>query len=162
MPNWIEGSLKLRGKSENLKRFFENAILPCANHDNKDTFIRCYFTDTDCQVDINPDAYIDDTTRAFVSDAAYLYWNTSEEITVLCIPIKQAWGFETDEWLNIANKYDIDIRLYGVESGMGFWQEIEIGCMEYGKKREVIKNLTSRYSNYDEFLWECPIPLLGG
>lgn len=162
MPNWIEGSLKVRGTNDNLRKFFENAILPCRGHDNKNEFIRCYFENNDSEVNIYPDAYIDGTTGAFVSDAAYLYWKAKETIITLCIPVKQAWNFEVNEWLNIANKYDIDIRLFGVESGMGFWREIEISCMEYGKRREVISNLTSRYSYYDEFIWECPMPLLGG
>ncbi len=162
MPNWIEGSLKLRGKSENLKKFFENAILPCAYHGDKNMFISCYFDSESCQVDINPDAYIDGTTRAFVSDAAYLYWNESEKQITCCIPVNQAWGFKADEWLNIANKYDIDIRLYGVESGMGFWQEIEIMRLEQNKGREITKNIVSDYTDYDEFIWECNMPLLGG
>ena len=163
MPNWIEGSLKLRGNNDNLRKFFENAILPCAGHDDKNTFIHCYFEDDHSQVDIYPDAYIDDTRRAFVSDAAYLFWNTSETIITLCIPVKQAWSFEINDWLDIANKYDIDIRLYGVESGMGFWQEIEIMRLDQSKKeREVTLNICSAYNDYDEFLWKCPMPLLGG
>ena len=28
MPNWIEGTLKLRGSKEKLKKFFDNAIKP--------------------------------------------------------------------------------------------------------------------------------------
>lgn len=163
MPNWIEGSLKIRGTNGNLRKFFENAILPCADHDDKNEFIRCYFEDDNSQVDIYPNAYIDGTRRAFVSDAAILFWRTREPIITLCVPVKQAWSFQITEWLDIANKYDIDIRLYGVECGMGFWQEIEIMRLDQNKKeREVTLNTCSEYHDYDEFLWKCQMPLLGG
>ena len=158
MPNWIEGTLKLRGTSDALKNFFKNAILPCANYTNRDDFIKCHFENDDCSVWIAEDAYIEGTHRAFVSEEAYPYFNLAYD--TVAIPIKQAWGFDVGDWLEIANKYDLDVRLYGFECGMEFTQDIEIMKVDKDDEARVVtRNLTQ---TYDDYIWECPMPLIGG
>lgn len=157
MPNWIEGTLKLRGSSENLKRFFDNAIQPCFSYNPKmqkrEDFITCnYGEDNEFnEVNIKSDAYIENTSRAFVDHECYIYWE--KEYTTVCIPIRQAWCFVTEEWVEISKKYNLDVRLYGFEQGMEFCKEVEI------IDGEVTMDNKIKYNDWD---WECPMPRMGG
>ena len=67
--------------------------------------------------------------------------------------VRQAWDFPEEEWTEISKKYDVDLRLYGIERGMQFCQELEI------IKGEVKLSKEKKYKNWD---WECPFPYLGG
>lgn len=51
--------------------------------------------------------------------------------------------------------------LYGIESGVGFMHEVFIGY-NGGLKREIIKNKTISFSDYEAFKWNCPFPWMGG
>jgi len=143
MPNWIEGTLKLRGSSENLKRFFDNAIQPPC--------YTCYYDGEFNEVKIMPDAWIKGTSRAFVNDECYIYWEKAYE--TVCIPIRQAWCFVAEEWAEISKKYNLDVRLYGFEQGMEFCQEVEIIDGKVTMDNKI---------RYDDWDWECPMPRMGG
>lgn len=155
MPNWIEGTLKLRGNSEDLKRFFDSAIQPCASHNPKmqkrEDFIKCDYEGGDCVVSLKRDAWVSGTARAFVAEECDVYWNKSYD--TVCIPIRQAWVFVPENWEEISKKYNIDVRLYGFECGMEFCQELEIIAGKLTMDNEI------KYADWD---WECPMPLMGG
>lgn len=157
MPNWIEGTLKLRGSSENLKRFFDNAVQPCFSYNPKmqkrEDFITCdYGEDNEFnEVSIESDAYIENTSRAFVVRECYIYWEKAYE--TVCIPIRQAWCFVAEEWAEISKKYNLDVRLYGFEQGMEFCQEVEIIDGKVTMDNKI---------RYDDWDWECPMPRMGG
>ena len=158
MPNWIEGTIKLRGQSENLKRFFKEGLAPSSYLGRTkpyEDFVKCDFDRAYCEVTIKNEPHIVGTRRAFVQDT-YVYWDNSYETIVM--PIKQAWAFITNDydekaWLDISKKYDLDIRLYGFECGMEFCQEIEIIGGEVTIDNDI---------KYDDWYWECPMPHLGG
>ena len=160
MPNWIEGTLKLRGKSDDIKRFFDNAIQTPSTC-NPDRQKRECFISCDCgqesgewnSVSIKEDAWIEDTRRAFVNDDCYIDWeNVNDDVTV-CIPIRQAWDFVAENWKDISKKYNLDVRLYGFECGMEFCQEVEVIDGEITINNEI---------KYDDWDWECPMPRMGG
>lgn len=155
MPNWIEGTLKLRGNSEDLKRFFDNAIQPCASCNPKmqkrEDFIKCDYEGGDCVVSLKRDAWVSGTRRAFVAEGCDVYWNKSYD--TVCIPIRQAWAFVPENWEEISKKYNIDVRLYGFECGMEFCQEVEIVAGKLTMDNEI---------KYDDWDWECPMPRMGG
>lgn len=152
MPNWIEGTLKVRGKKDNLINFLENGISKNSFQEGTDEKMVTFDFDGDyCEVEIASEAYISDTKRAFVNEHCWV--NFDNDIDTICIPIKQAWGFVREDWTNISNKYDVDVRLYGFEGGGQFCQEIEI-----------IKGLVTLSSTiqYTDWKWDCPMPTLGG
>jgi hypothetical protein len=158
MANWIEGTLKLRGSSENLKAFFEDAILPCASKKeryNKDDFITFHLADDWYDVDIRHDAWIKGTQRAFVNDDCSIEVEVEDgyDSVTVCLPIRQAWSFEADDWKNISDTYNLDVRLYGFERGMEFCQEVEVVGGQITMDRKI---------NYDDWKWECPMPNMGG
>ena len=163
MPNWIEGTLKLRGETENILRFFREGINvyewsgPTLNNyaelDRSSWYTENLIRDSTIYIE-NVDAYIEGTTRAFVeSQTVYLEQKWDGSQTFVGIRFKQAWGFETNEFLNIAKRFDIDIRAYGIESGMQFSQEF---CIENGELK--FDNTTK----YNDWFWECPFPYMGG
>lgn len=179
MPNWISGSLKLRGSYENVKRFFFEGINQYEDiFDEKqqkwvDTLIpkekwfkaEEYGEPGARVLDIkltNGWTYVEGTRRAFISTDHSNYISVYEHeheqvderfVTAAC-EINQAWDFRDEDWIEIAKKYELDIRLWGLEYGMCFGREIEI--RNDGK---IIFSKTLKYNDWD---WECPLPWMRG
>lgn len=167
MPNWIEGTLKVRGTLENVKRFLLEGLndyncssayyvdpvpTPKENwlmiNDNKEWG---YY-----EIDFDNAPYVEGTSGAFVftdGNHALYYEKEWNEPAIAIMKVRQAWTFLKEEWVEISKKYDVDLRLYGLEQGMEFGYEIEI------IKGEVTLNEKLEYGNWK---WECPFPYLGG
>lgn len=169
MPNWIEGTLKLRGKRRDIERFFDDGTGP-ANwpnpEDRKNPVTKSVELDNvGVSYGVNyyfrNCAHITGTRRAFIEDGElYIEHEYDEEDIIACIDIRQAWAFDAgkdskdlDNWKRISEEYNLDLRLYGIECGMMFCQEIIII-----RGREAIVN-EWQYENWD---WECPFPRKGG
>lgn len=156
MPNWIKGTMKLRGKRQDIARFFRegldasdrNKLEDQVKDDSEEDYLWFHFVN-------NP--HIAGTRRAFIDDDCVEMY---DDIGVACVDIKQAWAFnagsetgDLQRWEDISNKYNVDIRLYGIESGMRFTQEIIIVL---GKAP--IENV----KKYEDWDWDCPFPNTGG
>lgn len=163
MPNWIEGTMKLRGKKENIRRFFLEGIEPndlWAEKDRKECIRDC--TDEyEIGFEFENEPWITDTTRAFITgDSVYVNLEDGKEDGVACVNIKQAWSFnprgQEDRriWQAIAKKYDLDIRLFGIEQGRCFAQEM----IYFRDGERTIEN----HIEYEDWDWECPFPRMGG
>lgn len=153
MPNWIEGTMKLRGKRENIKRFFDKGLEPSSwfgEQNNLDSQVKDESGDDYLEYSFKDEPHICGTHRMFITDS---YANMFEEDGVCCFDIKQAWGFDAKELEKISEKFNVDIRVYGIEMGMEFCQEILI---ENGK------TVYDKEINYDDWDWECPFPKMGG
>ena len=149
MPNWIEGTMKIRGKANAIQTFIENTIENVVKHEYE----------TDIEYDLKEWAYIDTTRRAFVDESCYVYINCAiKENQTITIPIKQAWSFTPSEeceqkWINFAKEYSIDIRLQGFECGLEFYQDFAV------VNGEVVIDEVRQYEDWN---WDCPMPRLGG
>lgn len=159
MPNWIRGSIKFRGKLKDIIKFFDECVEDAEVEKdtyNGDKSLEYYYVFLSNSNEKHV-WYLKGSDRAFITDETNNYIvvdsNDLESIQIMAFDFKQAWGFETDYYKDISSKYDIDIRLYGIERGMGFTEEIEI------IKGEVILNSTIHYYDFD---WECPFPWYGG
>lgn len=150
MPNWIEGTMKVRGNSENLKKFIENAI---------EANIRKNEYGAEVEYDVPDSAYIIGSRRAFVREQCYCYIDYSlDKNQTITIPIKQAWSFTPHEgaeqlWVNLAKEYSVDIRLQGFECGAEFYQDFAVVNGEIA---------IDEAKKYEDWVWECPMPQLGG
>ena len=168
MPNWIEGTMKLRGEKKDIKRFFEEGIgvykFEIGTDKNgkadikeieidKNEWLKIEYEDEEgfeVSLSYGFEPYIKGTRRAFIieKDVIYVFCGHA------CFNIRQAWDFIPDNFVELAKTYNLDIRLFGIEKGMEFAREVEIS-----KTGEIIidKEIT-----YDDFVWECPFPNLGG
>lgn len=168
MPNWCEGTVKVRGKLENVKRFLLKGLNVYSYFDNDTPEPKEQWMSIEenkkygyYQIDFDESAYVEGTSRAFVSSenacpVLYCESEQSENNVVSVMHVRQAWGFRENEWCEISKKYGIDIKLYGIERGMMFIENIEIIA------GEITKNESHEYETYEEWVWECPFPNLGG
>ena len=149
MPNWIEGTLKIRGNDNDIRSFIENGLKPCAGRyeNDPDHFVQKIGND---EYFIASGTYIDNSRRMFVADDCKIFLF---EDNIYYLPIKQAWGFELDDFIYISKTYNLDLRITGFERGMGFDQEIEVINGEI---------TLDKSTNYNDYWWECPCPTLGG
>ena len=167
MPNWCEGNIRLRGKREAIMGFLMNEI-ECSGYrsfpdglETQPAEIDVFYGEVTVKV---PDGmkgtafcsfYIKGTRRNFISDESFeVYLNEDAETNTVCIDgCRAAWGFEAEPYLEKARKYGVDIRIVGFERGMEFSQEIEIIDGKLTKDAEI---------KYDDWMWECPMPNMGG
>ena len=164
MPNWIEGTLKIRGNPLRIVEFLEKGCDQPAGIYEKNPMTDFITTDEELwnegrlrfrlyTVSIKNSPHIAGTHRAFLDDyTAYFECEDEKEATVF-LPVRQAWDFKTEEWQKISEEHKLKIRLYGFESGMEFNHEIEIIEGRVTIDREI------KYADYE---WECPMPTLGG
>lgn len=148
MPNWAEGSLKLRGKKENIASALKEMLLSeTVTLEDKYDGTLLKFNNT------APYFHINETRRAFISQKQIEVWLEEEFCTVELDNFKQAWSAIPENYQGISSKFDVDIKIFTFERGMEFTQEIEIS------KGKIIKNVCYEY---DDYQWEVPFSNLGG
>lgn len=146
MPNWCEGVMKLRGSKDDILSFLEDGIEGCFN----DSSVK--IDEFGEEVNILHTHWIKHSERAFI-DEQTVYIPEEEDPVVLTLKIRQAWDFAVADFVKIAKKFNLDIRLFGWERGVQFSREILI------VDNNVIKDRTYKYSDWD---WEVPFSDLGG
>lgn len=166
MPNWIEGTMKLRGKMSDIKRFIDEGLcrydLKGENKYPKSDCIKdSSYDETELDYQIFNEPYVEGTRRMFVKDS-HIWMNKPEG--VCCFNIRQAWSFtssDTDEsnLIALADKYNVDIRLFGIECGMEFVQEV---IVRHGHDSEKARIVLNNCIQFEDWAWECPFPEMGG
>lgn len=151
MPNWCEGSLKLRGEKENIIKFFKEGLDVTAPDERAGRKIQDFVGFDEDWIVVEGVVYINDTSRAFIEPSEFYLNEDSLQIGV--ITVKQAWDIDPEDFLAIAKKYGIDIRIQAFEKGMEFARDVEI------VGGEITKDETIRY---DDYVWDCPMPKMGG
>ena len=174
MPNWCEGSLKLRGKYTDILRFFEEGINayeygPGNNSVDYKLIPKeewCEIEEFDGETVISNRLkssgwiHIEDTKRAFVEEdyCSYsIYRDKNDKDCIFALPFKQAWSIRQEDWIDIAKKYNLEIKIFGIESGTGFWCTFHVL-----KDGAVIENNFRQYQDYKDYVWNCPLPWMGG
>lgn len=165
MPNWCEGTLRVRGKMKDLKRFVSEGILS-TNHEwvegvpmTKMTPLKMeeYEDGERCGFSVLEGvqgAWLKGTRRHFVQqDYIEMESRAWDDVRTLCLEIQAAWGMDATQLQAICKEFSVDMRVYGFECGMEFNQNIEIINGEITKDREV---------KFDDYEWECICPRQGG
>ena len=148
MPNWAKGTLKLRGRRENIASALKDMLL----NDNVSFEGGC---DEDLLV-FNSTAhyfYINNTRRAFIETDQVEVWLEDDFCIIELDNFKQAWAAIPKNYQEISKKHDVDIKIFTFEMGMEFTQEIEI------RKGKIIKDICNVFDNYR---WDVPFSNLGG
>ena len=148
MTNWAEGSIKLRGRSENIASALKQMLLNyTVTLEDKWDGTLLKFNNT------APYFYINETRRAFIEKEQIEVWLEEEFCIFELDNFKQAWRAIPENYQEISSKFDVDIKIFTFECGMEFTQEIEIS------KGKIIKNVCYEY---DDYQWEVPFSNLGG
>lgn len=157
MPNWCEGTIKVRGKYENVVNFFKyNLDVVDALGKSVENGLSIENYNYGVMLELKNTAHIKGTHRNFTeSDYIGIYhdkYDTDDTVSV-CAHIKGAWAIEYEPYVELSKIYDLDIKIDGFERGMEFSQHILI------EKGNLIRNETRKYKDY---VWECINPMLGG
>lgn len=166
MPNWAEGSLKIRGPIKNIKRFLDEGIqkkqLNTFGKEMDEDIVTFYDWSDECGIEYEyhfvSTSHIKHTSRAFVDPEKYgeyacLGGKSTEDIDTIALPFKQAWRAEAKSFEEISKEYGIDIAIHTFEKGAEFEQDILI------KDGEIVKDEIIEYDNYK---FESALPMLGG
>ena len=148
MTNWAKGTLKLRGRRENIASALKDMLLNA----NVSFEGGC---DDDLLV-FNSTAhyfYINNTRRAFIETDQVEVWLEEDFCIVELDNFKQAWAAIPENYQEISKKHDVDIKIFTFEMGMEFTQEIEI------RKGKIIQDICNEY---DDYQWDVPFSNLGG
>ena len=182
MPNWVEGSLKVRSKDpNNVKEFFKNAFeyqcRNCPNTELKNSMkcrmsvegkelcphANCYgdliiiedksYNSNQFSITFKDSVYLKDSARVFIGKNKEEIETGYYESKVVVLPFEAAWGLNPDDWVQLSKKYNVDFRLYGFEMGMEFCEELKVINGEITLFDEI---------HYKDWDWECPMPRMGG
>ena len=107
MPNWAKGSLKLRGRSENIASALKEMLLndTVTLEDEYDgTLLK--FNNT------APYFYINNTRRAFIDQKQIEVWFEEKFCIVELDNFKQAWSAIPENYKEISSKFDVDIKIF--------------------------------------------------
>ncbi|HEW4705499.1 TPA: hypothetical protein V0G91_001202 [Streptococcus pneumoniae] len=149
MPNFAEGTIKLRGRAENIKsalKYMFGAVGDITIEDDTDGEI-ITFTTTDSYF------YINGTKRAFIDNDSFEIHLDDDFLIIELDNFNQAWRAIPEDYIEISEKFNVDIKIFTFEQGLEFTQEIEIS------KGKILKNNVLKYGNYR---WEVAFSNLGG
>ena len=103
----------------------------------------------------------------FIAEGDYYLYKNDDDNNVMVLGVQQAWTFtgrssDFDEkaLVDIADKYNLDIRLYGIEQGMEFCQEVVVHHKRADEEKGKI--VVDSFIKYEDWDWECPFPRTGG
>lgn len=164
MPNWAEGTLKIRGTRSDIKSFLSGALEP--GH-SLGALLGEFFNGKKAKpgnVEVKEDEweysmkcdegiYIKGCNRASVGTEVEWWFQDKHQEVLVFDNFRAAWGVDAKPLAELSRKYNVDIKVYVFEQGMEFNQEIEI------HKGEIIKN---NQITFDDYQWECIYPNLGG
>ena len=175
MPNWAEGTIKVRGTKNQIINYLKNVFEGSDfwGNDMKFEFKSCgnniIFRGIDELVD--PKAarliisrkprfhalYFKNADRALIETENNIlrlsFWEDDEAVGIIEMPFKQAWSVNSDKFAKLSKKYSVDLKIFVFECGNEFTQEIEI------LKGKITKNETREYVDYQ---WDVPFSGLGG
>lgn len=150
MPNWCEGTLKVRGGKDDLINFLKNGMYPVDFFGNKKE-VEIKEDETYLNITASVDCfYLEGTRRGFIEENDI--WFDYEQ-GILALEYKQAWCIDTGQLAEISKKFNVDLKIYAYERGMSFNQDIEI------HKGIIVKNNEIKF---DDYMWECTNPNIGG
>ena len=162
MPNWCEGMLKIRGKQEDVFNLLADNLQVWKTIIIKEPklYMREEIDKEAIVVDkegeliwVKKTAYIKGTRRNFVEPNEIGVWKGKDGNACIAVEFKAAWDVESEPYIKLSKAYNVDIKIEAFERGMEFSRYILI---ENGNLKE------DKETKYDDYVWECVMPNLGG
>lgn len=161
MPNWVEGKLKIRGDKKDMATFFKEEMREVEYQNVPVT--------NSVKIDIDKDGdfvveKIDFTHRFKLKNARHYITESSIDSfysccksvngkDVLVVGFEAAWLIDAEYFAEMSKKYNIDFKIYAFEQGKEFNQNLEV------VKGKIIKD---EVIEFDDYVWECIDPTIGG
>lgn len=146
MPNWCEGTLKVRGTLDNVRRFMEKGI----NWAPSELVVKDYDDELEFSVRDTCWRWIKGTKRHFVVVDEDMYFIEGH---TLFLHLNAAWCVSAEDLQTVCQTYGIDMKVEAYERGMEFGQIVEIVSGEIIRDEDI---------DYPDYEWDCPCPTLGG
>lgn len=162
MPNWCEGMLKIRGKQEDVfnlladnLQVWKTIIIKEPKLDMREEIDKeAIVVDKEGEsIWVKKTAYIKGTRRNFVEPNDINVWKGKDGNACIAVEFKAAWDVESEPYIKLSKAYNVDIKIEAFERGMEFSRYILI---ENGNLKE------DKETEYDDYVWECVMPNLGG
>ena len=162
MPNWCEGMLKIRGKQEDVfnlladnLQVWKTIIIKEPKLDMREEIDKeAIVVDKEGEsIWVKKTAYIKGTRRNFVEPNEIDVWKGKDGNACIAVEFKAAWDVESEPYIKLSKAYNVDIKIEAFERGMEFSRYILI---ENGNLKE------DKETEYDDYVWECVMPNLGG
>lgn len=162
MPNWCEGMLKIRGKQEKVLdllaenlQVWKTIIIKEPKFEIREEIDKeaIKIDREDGVVYVAKTAYIKGTHRNFVEPDDIVVYKDKNGNTCIAIEIKGAWDISSEPYINLSKQYNVDIKIEAFEMGMEFSRYILIEKGELKEDKEI---------KYDDYVWDCVMPNLGG
>ncbi|EOS7999083.1 hypothetical protein DW624_RS00640 [Enterococcus hirae] len=165
MPNWAEGTMKIRGTKENIINCLNEYLLgmtrlvPVKNEKghldikSERSVVKSEQDDYEYTISCEGGFYIKDTQRAFIEGPKIELWFDNGIENLEITDFKQAWSVSPEEFVEMSEKHQVDIKIFVFERGMEFTQEIEI------IKGKITKDISKEY---DDYFWDVPFASIGG
>lgn len=157
MPNWCEGTLKVRGTKAAIKRWAKEALQPNGESSTPQENI-LKWNDDETEAIVQELCWIEDSRRGFVQAGSEIgFWEyedcDEDELVIITADAEFAWACDSPTLAESSKKYGVDYYFYGFERGMEFEQLVEI------HNGTVIQD---KVINYKDYRWESISPNLGG
>ena len=160
MPNWCEGMLKIRGKQEDVFNLLADNLQVWKVVTIREDGMREELDKEAIEIDredgtiyVKRTAHIKGTRRNFVEPNEINVWTRKDGNACIAVEFKAAWGVESEPYIELSKAYNVDIKIEAFERGMEFSRYILI---ENGNLKE------DKETGYDDYVWECVMPNLGG
>ena len=162
MPNWCEGILKIRGKQKNVfnllvdnLQVWKTVFVKEPNFDVREELDKeAIKIDIEAgTIHVKKAAYIKGTRRNFVEPNDISVWEGKDGNTCIAVEFKAAWDVESEPYVRLSKTYNVDIKIESFERGMEFSRYILIESGELQEDKEI---------TYDDYVWDCAMPNLGG
>lgn len=162
MPNWCEGMLKIRGKQEDVfnlladnLQVWEAVIIREPKFDMREELDKeaIEIDREDGTIYVKKTAHIKGTRRNFIEPNEINVWKRKDGNACIAVEFRAAWGVESEPYIELSKAYNVDIKIEAFERGMEFSRYILI---ENGNLKE------DKETGYDDYVWECVMPNLGG
>lgn len=155
MPNWCQGTLKVRGEYDKLKAFLENALDECSYYGNppEGPLLEVAELTEYTDITLHRMAHLKDTARGFVEEDTDILLEKKAGKQIIFLAAQFAWGIKAEELQWLSQEYGVDLKITAFEQGIQFERDIEI------VQGVIVLDSTKKYQDY---AWMCPCPTMGG
>lgn len=159
MPNWCEGMLKIRGKQEDVFNLLADNLqvykVVTIRDDMREELDKeaIEIDREDETIYVEETAHIKGTRRNFVEPNEINVWKRKNGNACIAVEFRAAWDVKSEPYIELSKAYNVDIKIEAFERGMEFSRYILI---ENGNLKE------DKETGYDDYVWECVMPNLGG